>query len=80
MDSSPRSSTRSCGARRRDCTPCPAPAMANGRCRAHGGLSPGAPKGNRNAVKHGRSTAQALARRRDIAALIRRMRALARMA
>jgi hypothetical protein len=44
------------------------------------GLSPGAPKGNRNAVKHGRSTAQALARRRDIAALIRRMRALARMA
>jgi hypothetical protein len=52
--------------------------MANGRCRIHGGLSPGAPKGNRNAVKHGRTTAAALARNRDIAALIRRMRALAR--
>ncbi|WP_420874075.1 hypothetical protein [Novosphingobium olei] len=24
------------------------------RCRLHGGLSPGAPKGNQNALKHGR--------------------------
>ena len=67
-----------CGARTRDGTPCMAPAMPNGRCRAHGGLSPGAPKGNRNAVKHERTTAQEIARRRDIAALIRRMHALAR--
>jgi hypothetical protein len=67
-----------CGARTRDGSPCTAPAMPNGRCRAHGGLSPGAPKGNRNAVKHGRTTAPALARKRDIAALIRRMHALAR--
>jgi hypothetical protein len=28
--------------------------VPNGRCRMHGGLSPGAPKGNRNAFKHGR--------------------------
>ena len=27
-------------------TPCQSPAMANGRCRMHGGTSPGAPKGN----------------------------------
>jgi uncharacterized protein YjcR len=27
--------------------------MPNGRCRMHGGTSPGAPKGNRNAWKHG---------------------------
>lgn len=27
--------------------------MTNGRCRMHGGTSPGAPKGNRNAAKHG---------------------------
>ena len=51
--------------------------MPNGRCRLHGGLSPGAPKGNRNALKHGRNTAEALVRRREVAALIRAMRALA---
>lgn len=28
--------------------------MPNGRCHMHGGKSPGAPKGNRNAWKHGR--------------------------
>lgn len=51
--------------------------MPNGRCRLHGGLSPGAPKGNRNAFKHGRYTAEALARRREVAALIRAMKGLA---
>jgi hypothetical protein len=51
--------------------------MANGRCRMHGGLSTGAPKGNRNAFKHGRYTAKAIADRREVAALIRTMRALA---
>jgi hypothetical protein len=51
--------------------------MPNGRCRLHGGLSPGAPKGNRNALKHGRYTAKAIASRREVAALIRAMRALA---
>ena len=50
--------------------------MKNGRCRMHGGPSPGAPKGNRNALKHGRYTAQAMERRREIAALLRAMRAL----
>jgi len=51
--------------------------MKNGRCRMHGGPSPGAPKGNKNALKHGRFTAQAMERRREIAALLRAMRALA---
>ena len=39
------------------------PAMPNGRCRLHGGMSPGAPKGNMNAFKHGRYTAEAIANR-----------------
>ncbi len=52
--------------------------MPNGRCRLHGGLSPGAPKGNKNAFKHGRYSAETLARRREVAALIRAMRTLAR--
>jgi hypothetical protein len=37
----------------------------------HGGPSIGAPKGNRNAFKHGRYTAEAITHRREIAALIR---------
>ena len=52
--------------------------MPNGRCRLHGGLSRGAPKNNKNALKHGRYTADAIAHRREVAALIRKMRALAR--
>jgi uncharacterized protein YjcR len=52
--------------------------MPNGRCRLHGGMSPGAPKGNKNAFKHGRYTAEEIANRREIAALLQTMRALAR--
>src|SRR6267378_8328767 len=64
------------GARTRSGKPCQSPTMANGRCRMHGGPSPGAPKGNRNAFKHGRYTAVEIARRREISALIRVARAL----
>jgi hypothetical protein len=41
-------------------------------------MSPGAPKGNKNAFKHGRYTAEAVANRREIATLLRTMKALAR--
>jgi hypothetical protein len=47
--------------------------MPNGRCRMHRGKSPGAPKGNRHAFKHGRYTAEAIAGRRGIAALLQTM-------
>jgi hypothetical protein len=40
--------------------------------------SPGAPKGNKNALKHGRYTTEAIARRREISGLLRAMKALAR--
>jgi hypothetical protein len=70
--------SRRCGAQTRGGSRCRSPAMPNGRCRIHGGLSPGAPKGNRNAFKHGRYTAEAIARRREVAALIQAMRGLAR--
>ena len=36
-------------------------------------------KGNRNALKHGRYAAEALAGRREVAALLRELRALAKM-
>lgn len=46
-----------CGAKTRMGTPCRSPAVkGKHRCRMHGGTSPGAPKGNRNALKHGRYT------------------------
>ena len=38
--------------------------------------STGAPKGNKNALKHGRYTSEAIARRRAISLLIRRTRNL----
>jgi hypothetical protein len=40
----------------------------------HGGASTGAPKGNSNALKHGRYTAATIARRREIAELLRMSR------
>jgi hypothetical protein len=42
----------------------------------HGGASPGAPKGNRHAFRHGRYTAEAITERREIAALVRDMEGL----
>jgi hypothetical protein len=51
--------------------------MPNGRCRMHGGPSSGAPKGNKHALKSGRYTADAIARRREIRELLRAMKASA---
>ena len=60
-----------CGAySRRTGKPCRQPAMANGRCRMHGGKA-GAPKGNSNALKHGHYTAQAISNRRFLNKLLR---------
>lgn len=67
-----------CGARTRSGAPCHSPAMANGRCRMHGGTSPGAPRGNSNALKYGYYSAVAIADRRAIADLLRSMRSLAK--
>jgi hypothetical protein len=54
--------------------------MHNGRCRLHGGKSTGPPPGNKNAFKHGRYTAQAIARRRDVRALLRSIKQLGEVA
>jgi hypothetical protein len=50
--------------------------MRNGRCRLHGAKSTGPPKGNKNAFKHGRYTAQAIARRRDVRVLLKSIKKL----
>ncbi len=66
-----------CGARTRSGKPCRSAAMPNGRCRMHGGPSPGAPKGNKNALVHGLYTAEAVRQRKEISVLLRAARALA---
>lgn len=73
MQASPR-----CGARTRSGGVCAAPA-ANGkaRCRMHGGVrTAGAPRGNRNARKHGMYTAGAIAEREQVKVLLDRARKL----
>jgi len=42
----------------------------------HGGTSPGAPRGNGNARKHGLYTAEAIAESRAFAALMRAMKCI----
>lgn len=61
---------RLCGAKTRAGHSCRNPGLPNGRCKFHGGLSPGAPRGNRNAWKHGTRSGEYQAMRR----LLREMR------
>jgi hypothetical protein len=72
-----------CGARsKRTGKPCQAPAMPNGRCRMHGGMSmgPRTPEGlersRRANWKHGFYSAEAIAGRRQAAAEMRVVRRL----
>jgi uncharacterized protein YjcR len=56
--------------------PCKAPAVKGWSvCRMHG-AGGGAPKGNKNALRHGSYTVRAIAARRAIRALLRASRAL----
>lgn len=73
MKASPR-----CGARTRKGSACRCPAVAGkSRCRMHGGAEgSGAPRGNKNALKHGLYTKAALAERKALRRLIREARDL----
>ena len=70
-----------CGARTRSGAPCRSPAVhGRARCRMHGcgggrDRPSGAPRGNRNAWRHGFYTAAFRAARRERLAFIRRMEA-----
>jgi hypothetical protein len=61
-----------CGAKTRRGPPCLAPAVVGKRrCRMHGGAAgSGAPRGNKNALKHGLYTKEAIAERRYLRELI----------
>ena len=67
-----------CGAWTRSGKPCMSPAVrGKRRCRMHGGAPGwGAPRGNKNALKHGRYTREALAEYRRVRDLIRLSREL----
>jgi hypothetical protein len=58
---------RRCGAKTRRGTACNGMAMPNGRCRMHGGTSPGAPKGNKTAWYY---SAESVAIRRALRAIL----------
>jgi hypothetical protein len=63
---------------RRSGRPCKSPAVhGKRRCRMHGGaLGSGAPRGNKNALKHGRYTREAIAERARVRELVRQARKL----
>ena len=67
-----------CGARTRSGAPCRSPAVSGKkRCRMHGGAKgSGAPRRNKNALKHGAYTGEALQRRAEMRDLIRDARKL----
>ena len=50
---------------------CRQPAMKNGKCYWHGGKSPGAPKGNQHALKHGHYTAKAKGQQKAVRELLK---------
>ncbi len=67
-----------CGAKTRSGHPCRSPAVSGKkRCRMHGGTpGSGAPRGNKNALKHGNYTREAIAKRRHAGELMRQTREL----
>jgi hypothetical protein len=67
MNAAPR-----CGASTRSGAPCRCPAMKNGKCRIHGGLSPGAPRGKANgSYRDGYWTREAVEERKFIRSLVK---------
>jgi hypothetical protein len=68
----PVNDTPRCGAKTREDGTCRRPAMPNGKCRIHGGLSPGAPLGAANGrFKDGYWTCEAVEERQFIRMLLK---------
>jgi len=74
----PMLSSLRCGAKTRSGEPCMSPAVSGrNRCRMHGGApGSGAPLGNKNALKHGQYTSEAIEERQAVQTLLRQSRAL----
>lgn len=69
-----------CGAKTKAGTPCQQKAgwgtdhVGTGRCKLHGGASKGAPKGNQNALKHGRYTKEVREEKKQMRELVRMLK------
>jgi uncharacterized protein YjcR len=76
----PMLTSQRCGAKTRSGKSCMSPAVrGKKRCRMHGGAEgSGAPRGNKNALKHGRFTREAFEQRRQWRDLRRKSHALIR--
>jgi hypothetical protein len=74
----PMLSSQRCGAKTRSGKPCRAPAVTvKKRCRMHGGApASGAPRDNKNALKHGLYTREAIEERRRLRMLMRQSHSL----
>jgi hypothetical protein len=72
----PMLSSLRCGAKTRSGRPCRSPSVHGKKlCRMHGGaLGSGAPRGNKNALNHGRYTRGVIAERGHIQELVRQAR------
>jgi len=70
--------SKRCGARTRSGKPCMSPAVSGKkRCRMHGGAEgSGAPRGNKNALKHGQFTREAINQQLSVRNLMRQSREL----
>jgi hypothetical protein len=77
-NTSPMLSSLRCLAKTRSGIPCRSPAVSGKRrCRMHGGApGSGAPRGNKNALKHGLYTCEAIEERRQLRALMHHSRIL----
>jgi len=74
----PMLASQRCGAKTRSSKPCRSPAVqGKKRCSMHGGAAgSGAPRGNKNARKHGLYAREAIAQRRQLGELMRQSRKL----
>ena len=74
----PMSASLRCGAKTRSGRPCRSPSVyGKKRCHMHGGgAGSGAPRGNKNALKHGFYTREAFAERKRIGDLAQQSRKL----
>jgi hypothetical protein len=72
-NTAPMLSSQRCGAKTRSGRACNSPAVrGKGRCRMHGGApGSGAPRGNKNALKLGLYTREAIAERKALRNLLR---------
>lgn len=78
VNNSQQSTTKNiCGAKTRSGKPCLTPPVkGRNRCRMHGGTNNGAPKGNKNAFKHGYYSRESIKARSKMHKLIQEYRKL----